>query len=120
MDFFDKLGKKASEKYKGDAEKKRKIAKEAKMKMSINENKAKISEIYEEIGKKVYENHVREEKLDLENFLKEECIKIDVLADEIEDYRKDILELKDKKQCKKCFKEIELNVKFCPNCGKQI
>ena len=52
-------------------------------------------------------------------FLKEECTKIDVLADEIEDYRKDILELKDKKQCPSCNKEIEANVKFCPNCGAE-
>ena len=54
-------------------------------------------------------NHVREEKENLDEFLKEECTKIDVLADEIEDYRKDILELKDKKQCPSCNKEIEVN-----------
>ena len=137
MDFFDKLGKKASETYKGAAEKTSKIAKETKLKMAINENKSKINDLYEEIGKKIYENHVREEKENLDEFLKEECTKIDVLADEIEDYRKDILELskcpgvgkktaeriilelKDKKQCPSCNKEIEANVKFCPNCGAE-
>ena len=30
-----------------------------------------------------------------------------------------ILELKDKKQCPSCNKEIEANVKFCPNCGAE-
>ena len=63
MDFFDKLGKKASETYKGAAEKTSKIAKETKLKMAINENKSKINDLYEEIGKKIYENHVREEKV---------------------------------------------------------
>ena len=33
--------------------------------------------------------------------------------------KKDILELKDKKQCPSCNKEIEANVKFCPNCGAE-
>ena len=75
MDFFDKLGKKASETYKGAAEKTSKIAKETKLKMAINENKSKINDLYEEIGKKIYENHVREEKENLDEFLKEECKK---------------------------------------------
>ena len=30
-----------------------------------------------------------------------------------------ILTLKDKKQCPSCNKEIEANVKFCPNCGAE-
>lgn len=119
MDFFDKLGKKASETYKGAAEKTSKIAKETKFKMAINDNRAKINDIYKEIGAKVYEKHIREEEINIDNKLAEECTKIDVLADEIEDYRKEILELKDRKQCKKCSKEIDVEFKFCPNCGEK-
>ena len=29
------------------------------------------------------------------------------------------MELKDKKQCQSCYKEIEKDVKFCPNCGEK-
>lgn len=119
MDFFDKLGKKASQTYKGAAEKTTKIAKETKLKMAINENKAKINDIYKEIGAKVYEKHIREEEINIDNKLTEDCMKIDVLADEIEDYRKEILELKDRKQCKKCSKEIDVEFGFCPNCGEK-
>ena len=75
MEFFDKIGKKASEAYKVTADKTGKIAKETKLKMAINENKSKINDLYEEIGKKIYENHVREEKENLDEFLKEECKK---------------------------------------------
>ena len=64
--------------------------------MAINENKSKINDLYKEIGKKVYEKHVKEEEINIDNKLSEECMKIDVLADEIEDYRKEILDLKDK------------------------
>ena len=46
MEFFDKLTKKATETYKGAAEKTSKLAKEAKLKMKINENKSKIKDIY--------------------------------------------------------------------------
>ena len=84
MEFFDKLGKKASEAYKVTADKTGKLAKEAKIRMKINEMKGQIKDIYVEIGKKVYEKHVREENIDIKKDLEEECTKIDVLSDEIE------------------------------------
>ncbi len=120
MDFFDKLGKKASETYKYTTEKTSKLAKEAKLKMAINENKSKIEELYEEIGKKVYMFHVNNKDnidMDLESVLEEYCIQIDEICDAIEDERKELLTLKDKKQCPNCFDEIELTCNYCPNCG---
>lgn len=117
MDFFDKLGKKASQTYKTTAEKTSKLAKEAKLKMLISDNKSKISEIYEEIGKKVYEKHIREENINIKEELEEECSKIDVLSDEIETARMDILNLRDKKQCEQCYYEIDIDYNYCPNCG---
>lgn len=119
MDFFDKLGKKASETYKYTAEKTSKIAKEAKLKMAMNERKSDIEELYQEIGKKVYMHHVNSDDIDmdLESVLNEDCIQIDQICDEIEDQRKELLTLKDKKQCPNCFDEIEVECNYCPNCG---
>lgn len=117
MEFFDKLGKKATEAYKVTADKTGKIAKETKLKFKIGELKTQISNIYEEIGEKVYEKHVREEEISIKKDLEEECTKIDVLSDEIESLLKQCLELKDKRQCEKCYKEIDKDDKFCPNCG---
>lgn len=116
MDFFDKLGKKASEAYKVTADKTGKIAKETKLKFKMGELKSKIEDIYEEIGKKVYEKHVKKEEISI-NELLEECKQIDEMSNEIEKIRQECLELKDKKQCPKCFKEIDKNMKFCPECG---
>ena len=62
MEFFDKLGKKASEAYKITADKTGKIAKETKLKFRIGELKNKIDEQYKEIGKKVYEKQVRDRR----------------------------------------------------------
>lgn len=119
MEFFDKLGEKASKAYKVTADKTSKIAKETKLKFRIGELKTQINEIYEEIGKKVYEKHIREEEICIKKDLEEQCTKIDVLSDEIESLLKECLELKDKKQCQNCYKEIEKEDKFCPSCGKK-
>lgn len=117
MGFFDNLGKKASAAYDATAEKTSKIAKEAKLRMKINEDKSEINNIYKEIGKKVYEKHVREENIDIKAELEEECTKLDVLSAEIETCLKSILELKEKKQCEQCHSEIDLDATFCPKCG---
>ena len=111
MGFFDNLGKKASAAYDATAEKTSKIAKEAKFRMKINEDKSEINNIYKEIGKKVYEKHVREENIDIKAELEEECTKLDVLSAEIETCLKSILELKEKKQCEQCHSEIDLDAK---------
>ena len=117
MGFFDNLSKKASAAYDATAEKTGKLAKEAKLRMKINENKSDINDLYKEIGRKVYEKHVREENIDIKSELEEECTKIDVLSAEIETCLKSILELKDKKQCEKCHAEIDAKNAFCPKCG---
>ena len=117
MDFFDKLGKKATEAYKVTADKTGKIAKETKLKFRMSELKSKIEDIYEEIGKKVYEKHIKKEEISIEKDLAEQCHQIDEMSNEIERLLQECLDLKDKKQCPKCFKEIDKNMKFCPQCG---
>lgn len=117
MEFFDKLGKKASEAYKVTADKTGKLAKEAKLRMKISDLKSQINTIYKEIGETVYQKHTREGEYDITKEIEEKCTKIDVLSDEIESNLKQCLELKDKRQCPSCFAEIEKDVKFCPKCG---
>ena len=112
MGFFSDLGRKTSETT-------GKIAKETKLKIKINENKGKITDIYEEIGKKVYEKHIREENIDIKVDLEEECSKIDELSQEIEEARLEILKLNQKRLCSKCGAEIEKGAAFCPKCGEK-
>lgn len=112
MGFFSDLSKKTTETT-------GKIAKETKLKLKINENKGKINELYEEIGKKVYEKHVRKENLDISTDLAEECSQIDTLAKEVEDARVEILSLNQKRVCAKCAAEIDKEALFCPKCGEK-
>lgn len=119
MEFFDKLGKKASEAYKITADKTGKLAKETKIKIKINDLKSQINDIYEQIGQRVYQKHVREDDEDMKKEVEEMCIKIDVLSDEIENLLKQSLELKDKKQCKVCAAQIDADANYCSNCGAE-
>ena len=117
MEFFDKLGKKASEAYKYTADKTGKLAKETKLKLKMGELKGEVNDLYQEIGKKVYEKHVREENIEIKGELEELCTKIDVVSDEIESLLKQCIELRDKKQCPNCHTEIEKDDKYCRECG---
>lgn len=119
MDFFDKLSETANKTYKYTTEKTSKLAKEAKVKMAMNENKGKIEDLYRNIGKKVYERHIARDgvDMDLEALLVDDCTEIDEICDCIEDQRKELLTLKDKKQCPNCFYEIDIDFSYCPNCG---
>ncbi len=108
MGFFSDLSKKTTETT-------NKIAREAKLKVKMTEDKNKIKELYENLGKKVYEGHIREEQIDV----KEECTKIDELAKGIEEARIELLTLNNKKICEKCFAEIDKDAKFCPKCGEK-
>lgn len=117
MDFWDKLTKKASETYKGASEKTNKIARETKLKIKINDNKSKIEDLYEEIGKKIYQKHVANEEINIKDDIKEDCKRIDDLANEIEVFQKEIWGLKDSKQCPNCKSKIGKDDAFCPNCG---
>ena len=119
MNFLDKLGQISSQTYKYTQEKTTKIAKIAKLKALMNEDKQKVEDLYNEIGKKLYENHVRAEKIEIVSKIEDICKELDAYAEEIELTRKEILKLKDLKQCKKCNYEMELEYKFCPNCGEE-
>lgn len=118
MEFIDKITKTANQTYKYTTEKTNKLAKEVKLKSLMNRDKEKISEIYEKIGKLVYESHIREnENEDILEEIQNLCGQIDAYSKEIEFNRIEILKLKDLKQCPNCSFEMGLNYKFCPNCG---
>ena len=118
MDFFEKIGDAANKTYKYTAEKTSKIAKETKLKMQINEYKGDIKDLYIEIGQNVYEKYIKDEELDTRD-LQAKCEMIDDLSNKIVECKDEILTLKEKRQCKNCYEEIELSANYCPNCGAE-
>ena len=119
MDFFEKLGKKATETFNSAAEKTNKIASETKIKLKINDCKSKIKDLYQDIGKVVYQKFVLDGNLEVKEDIQEQLSKIKEYTDQIEEYEKQILELSNLKQCVNCKNKIEKNAKFCPNCGAE-
>lgn len=119
MDFFDKLGKKATQTYNMATEKTTKVAKEAKLKMKLNEAKNEIEEMYRQIGIKVYQKHINDEEIKIEEELVGKLNEIDIKAREVEDINNEILELKDKKRCSNCHSQINYDYRYCPECGKK-
>ena len=119
MEFFEKLGKKATETFNSAAEKTNKIASETKIKLKINDCKSKIKDLYQDIGKIVYQKFVLDGKIDVKEDIEEQLSKISELTNQIEEYEKQILDLSDMKQCVNCKNKIEKNAKFCPECGTE-
>ena len=119
MEFLDKLGKKATEAYKITTDATSKIAKEAKIKLKKSDLESQIEDIYQEIGEMIYKKYQQNEDYNIEKELEEQLINIDILKEEIEDLTKTKLELKNKKQCKKCHQEIDKEDKYCKNCGQK-
>ena len=115
---MNKIGEKAIQTYYHAAEKTGKIAREIKLKANMAENKSKVKELYEEIGKEIYQQYVLKEDLEMKKpMIEQNCSMIAILADEIEEYRMELLKLKDLKQCENCHYEIDVDFHYCPNCG---
>ena len=117
MDFFNKIGDIANKTYKKTSQKTGEIAKEAKLKMKMNDNKSKINNLYEEIGKIVYQKYLNNEEVKINEDLNTYLNQIDELSKEIETYQEDILKIKNKRLCENCYSEINLDAKYCPHCG---
>ncbi len=118
MDFFNKLGKKASETYQVTKEKTVKFSEEMKLKGKINEAKNKITILYGEIGEHVY-NQFKTNTEEGKEEIMAKCQEIAKQFDIIAKTETDILALKQIKKCEKCGAEINQKDDFCPKCGKE-
>lgn len=119
MDMMNEIGKKAVKTYHCALKGAGKIAREIKLKTVEAQNKAKIEELYDEIGKYVYEKYLMGDRIEIEHELLHHCKLIDIIANEVEDIRKELLQLNELKQCPECHYEIDVECSYCPNCGKK-
>lgn len=118
MDFFNKLGKKASETYQVTKEKTAKFSGEMKLKGKMNDAKNKITDLYEEIGRHVY-NQYKTNTEEGKDEIIAKCEEISKQFDEISQLETEILALKEVKKCTECGAEINQKDDFCSKCGKQ-
>jgi len=104
--IMDRISKTAVDTYHSAVKATGKLAREIRLKTQMSENKRKIQEIYEDIGKTIYEKYLLKEEINPESDLLNPCSRIDALADEIDMFRMELLKLKDLKQCPECHYEI--------------
>lgn len=116
MDFFSKLGKKASQTYQVTKEKAANLSEELKLKGKVNDLKDKIDNIYNEIGQIVY-NEIKDGKDVSKEEVTAKCDEISKIKDEIERIQVDILTLKKVRKCTNCGEELDLDDVFCCKCG---
>ena len=119
MELLNKIGNIASETYKKTSKKTGDLAKEAKIRMKMNEDKGKIKDLYTEIGKFIYQKHIENGEIPNDEEIIGLCKKIDELSDGIEKALDQLLILKGKRICENCHSEIDASVKFCPSCGTE-
>lgn len=116
MDFFNKLGKKASETYQATKEKATTISGELKLRGKISDLKSKIEDIYTEIGKIVYEEMKAGNDVS-KDVVVEKCEEISRVKEEISKLEVEILAVKKIKKCVNCNEELDINAEFCSKCG---
>lgn len=112
-----KVGDTASNTYNTVADKSGKLIEETKLKIAISDKQNDIDEIYEEIGKTVYNLYKAGEDVGKE-FTKQSK-KIDKLNEEIDTMNTKILYNKGLRLCASCGETISIDSKFCTNCGEK-
>jgi len=116
-EFGKKVGDTATSAYNTVADKSGKLIEDTKLKASISDKETDIDEIYEEMGKAIYNSYKSGEEVSKE-FAKQ-CKKIDKLNDEISEINKKILFNKGLRTCEKCGEVISVDASFCTNCGEK-
>lgn len=109
MAFLDDL-KKAT---KNIAQKTGEIVEISKLNLSISQEKDKISKIYADIGKAVYEQYKQGNDIGFGD----KCAVIAEHERTIEELQQKILEIKNVKKCPSCGTEVGLDIAYCPQCG---
>lgn len=113
MAFFDNLGKKASEATAKAMQKAQEVSEISRVKSLISEEEKKINATYYQIGKLYVSVHGADGEEDFSGMV------ATILEGEqkINDYRRQIQNIKGVQHCEKCGAEVARGVAFCSACG---
>lgn len=119
MGFFDQIGKKATEMYQGAKDKTNQLSSEIKLKSKLSDEKDRVDNLYEDIGKIVYKEFL-ENKEGFSNEVANKCREIVAAKENIDNINKEIMLLKDMIVCSNCGENIQKDSDFCSKCGTAI
>ena len=116
MDFFEGLGKKITDVGEVALAKGKELAETGKTNLNIKEEERKISEAYEEIGRKYVQNHQAEAAAEFT----EAVSRIRASEDRISKLREELDDIKKSDTCKNCGAPLSIGAKFCNSCGQEV
>lgn len=128
-DFFNKLGSKLGSNLndlgKIISEKAEVVSKKTEEAVEIQKIKSQIRVMernnerdFQDIGKMVYENFKKGIQIDTE--FVELCEAIEDREESIEEYNKQVADLKGMDVCQNCKEHLEADVVYCPKCGTKV
>ncbi|MNQ96958.1 hypothetical protein D3C85_1125820 [compost metagenome] len=112
MSFFDKVKQGASE----AAKKAQQTVEITKFKTQISLKEREIDKIYKLIGESVYTSYLSGDYTRVEDNVKDYCLGIAQINQEITDLEQKITEVRNEKECV-CGKTVAADTKFCSTCG---
>lgn len=89
----------------------------SKLTSSISAEEDKITNVFTEIGRIIYDRFEKDERETNDNEVIDLCNNIIIMKDNIAAYKQKISDLKGVKVCSRCNTEIEKYMKYCPECG---
>lgn len=116
MSFFDDLGKKISSASQEAIAKTKDFADIAKLNSNISDEERKMNLAYIEIGKTYFNNHMN----DFEDCYTAHFTAINEAKVKIEEFEKQISEIKGVVKCPKCGAEVPKTATVCPTCNAEI
>ncbi len=124
-DFFEKLKSGAAEFKKGAKKVTKQVVRktndavsQTKLSFAINETENKISEVYEEMGRGVYRDYLKNGETS--ESMKESCAQVDKLLAEVDDLKEKVAELKQSVKCPSCGEYNKNGSLYCSKCGTQL
>lgn len=91
---------------------------QTKINFAINETENKITEIYEDMGRNIYREYLKDG--DIAESMLESCEKIDGLFEEIDLLKEKIAELKKSVKCPCCGDYNKNEASYCSKCGMEL
>ena len=119
MGFFEQLGKKASDTMQSAKEKTNKFSAEMKLKSQLSDKKEKLTTLYCEIGKEVYNSYLKG-ITEVSNAVSEKAKEITTLEEEMQSINTELLAIKGIKICPNCGAQVTTGSEFCPKCGSKM
>lgn len=116
MAFFDDLGKKISQAGQSAVQKTKDITDTAKLNSAISEEEKKINNAYIQLGQQymtLYGNNPEPAFAELVNI-------VNTAKASIEDYKKQISDIKKVTRCVNCGAEVSNSASFCNSCGAPV